>query len=95
MSLPVLSVDDPVPLAKQCLDRRIPDRPQLRREVEAWADRCNLEGQTVEWTFAKEEAEISSNGTIMTYKNLVEKPLRSDNYDRQAKRAIRLGTRRI
>ena len=43
-------------LSKQCLDRRIPDAPQLRREVLAWADRRNLEGRTVEWTFAKEAA---------------------------------------
>ena len=43
-------------LAKQCLDRRIPDEPQLRREVLAWADRRNFEGRTVEWTFAKEQA---------------------------------------
>ena len=43
-------------LAKQCLDRRIPNVPLMRREVLAWADRRNLEGRTVEWTFAKEQA---------------------------------------
>jgi len=43
-------------LAKQCLDRRIPDVPSMRREVLAWADRRNIEGRTVEWTFAKENA---------------------------------------
>jgi len=43
-------------LAKQCLDRRIPNVPLMRTEVRAWADRRNLEGRTVEWTFAKENA---------------------------------------
>ena len=43
-------------LVKQCLDRRIPDEPSMRTEVLAWADRRNLEGRTVEWTFAKEQA---------------------------------------
>jgi hypothetical protein len=43
-------------LSKQCLDRRIPDTPQLRREVLAWADRRNLEGCTVQWTFAHSAA---------------------------------------
>lgn len=43
-------------LAKQCLDRRIPHLPQMRREVLAWADRRNLEGRTVNWTFAAKDA---------------------------------------
>lgn len=45
-------------LAKQCLDRRISQVPQMRREVLAWADRRNLEGQTVNWTFAATDARI-------------------------------------
>ena len=43
-------------LSKQCLDRRIPDVAQLRREVLAWADTRNLEGRTVNWTFAQTDA---------------------------------------
>ena len=43
-------------LSKQCLDRRIPQVPQLRREVLAWADNRNLEGRTVNWTFAQTDA---------------------------------------
>jgi len=39
-------------LSQQCLDRSIPNTPQLRREVLAWADRRNLKGCTVHWTFA-------------------------------------------
>jgi len=45
-------------LSKQCLDRRIPTIKQLRREVLAWADRRNLEGRTVDWTFASTDARI-------------------------------------
>ena len=41
-------------LAKQCLDRRIPDVEQLRGEVLAWAQKRNRERRTVRWTFAKE-----------------------------------------
>lgn len=40
-------------LSKQCLDRRIPTVAQLRHEVLAWADRRNLEGRTINWTFAQ------------------------------------------
>ena len=45
-------------LAKQCLDRRIPTTPQLRRAVLAWTDRRNLEGQSVHWTFAPTNARV-------------------------------------
>jgi len=45
-------------LVKQCLDRRIPHLPQMKREVLAWADRRNLEGRTVNWTFAATDARI-------------------------------------
>lgn len=43
-------------LAKQCLDRRIPDIETLRNEVIAWADRRNLEHKTVDWKFSKNTA---------------------------------------
>lgn len=43
-------------LSKQCLDRRLPDVPRLRQEVLAWADNRNLEGRTVNWTFAQIDA---------------------------------------
>ncbi len=45
-------------LAKQCLDRRLPETPQVRREVLAWADQRNLDGTTVNWTFAATDARI-------------------------------------
>ena len=43
-------------LAQQCLDRRIPDFDTLQREVLAWADRRNLDRNTVNWTFSQADA---------------------------------------
>ena len=36
-------------LSRQCLDRRIPDQPVLRREVEAWQGQRNREAVRVDW----------------------------------------------
>lgn len=45
-------------LSKQCLDRRIPDRNTLRREVAAWeASRNNTESKVI-WRFTTENARI-------------------------------------
>jgi transposase len=38
-------------LASQCLNRRIPDRATLEREVTAWQRRRNLEGARIKWMF--------------------------------------------
>jgi hypothetical protein len=38
-------------LASQCLDRRIPDRATLEREVTAWQRRRNLAGARIKWMF--------------------------------------------
>jgi transposase len=38
-------------LASQCLDRRIPDRATLEREVAAWQHRRNVEGARIKWLF--------------------------------------------
>jgi hypothetical protein len=43
-------------LAKQCLDRRLPDLPALRREVLAWGKQRNQEKKTVEWKFSQPDA---------------------------------------
>ena len=43
-------------LSTQCLDRRIPNLPTLRREVLAWAARRNEDQTTVEWKFAQPDA---------------------------------------
>ena len=45
-------------LARQCLDRRIPDRESLRREVEAWQERRNRDAVHVNWRFTTENARI-------------------------------------
>ena len=45
-------------LARQCLDRRIPDIDTLDREVEAWARRRNDHGEPAEWRFTTEDARI-------------------------------------
>lgn len=38
-------------LARQCLDRRIPDLETLRDEVDAWTKDRNASGATIEWMF--------------------------------------------
>jgi hypothetical protein len=43
-------------LARQCLDRRIPDRETLEREVAAWEARRNTVQATVEWQFTTDKA---------------------------------------
>lgn len=43
-------------LARQCLDRRIPDRETLAREITAWQNRRNADGARVQWMFGIERA---------------------------------------
>jgi hypothetical protein len=43
-------------LSKQCLARRVPDLPSLRREVLAWADHRNQDRTTVNWKFSQDGA---------------------------------------
>ncbi len=45
-------------LARQCLDRRIPDRATLEREVAAWEAERNSFGAKVDWRFTTEDARI-------------------------------------
>ena len=45
-------------LSRQCLDRRIPDRETMQREVAAWQLRRNREAASVEWRFATADARI-------------------------------------
>jgi transposase len=45
-------------LARQCLDRRIPDRATLEREVAAWEVERNRPGGRVDWRFTTEDARI-------------------------------------
>jgi len=45
-------------LARQCLDRRIPDQDTLKREVAAWEERRNAQSRTIDWQFTTEDARI-------------------------------------
>lgn len=45
-------------LARQCLDRRIPDQKTLRFEAHAWTEHRNSANAKVKWRFSTEEARI-------------------------------------
>jgi hypothetical protein len=45
-------------LSSQCLDRRIPDKPTLVREVDAWVKSRNKHHATANWRFTTETARV-------------------------------------
>jgi len=45
-------------LTRQCLSRRIPDLPTMRREVGAWETGRNATASTVQWRFTTNDARI-------------------------------------
>jgi hypothetical protein len=45
-------------LARQCLDRRIPDAEALTREVAAWEQRRNAAGVKADWQFTTADARV-------------------------------------
>lgn len=45
-------------LAAQCLDRRLPDRATLAREVAAWEAERNAATRTIKWRFTTADARI-------------------------------------
>ena len=45
-------------LATQCLDRRIPDRATLIREVAAWQDNRNKRQAKADWQFSTNDARV-------------------------------------
>src|SRR5207248_2137479 len=45
-------------LARQCLDRRIPDLPALRREGQAWECQRNAAVVQVDWQFTTADARV-------------------------------------
>jgi len=45
-------------LVRQCLDRRIPDKESLSKEVKAWQDERNSEVVKVHWQFTTADARI-------------------------------------
>lgn len=56
-------------LSQQCLDRRIPDRNTLRRELNAWEQRRNDTASAMEWRFTTEDARIKLKHLYPTLKN--------------------------
>lgn len=45
-------------LARQCLNRRIPDMPAMRKEIEAWVKDRNRYTKPADWRFTTEDARI-------------------------------------
>ena len=45
-------------LSGQCLDRRIPDRETLTREIKAWEMRRNASPAPVKWRFTTDDARV-------------------------------------
>jgi hypothetical protein len=45
-------------LDRQCLNRRLPNRNTLAREVEAWQRRRNDEQRCIQWTFSRQDADL-------------------------------------
>jgi hypothetical protein len=58
-------------LARQCLDRRIPDRESLAEEVGAWEAERNAAESFIDWRFTTEEARIKLKHL---YPEIVEEP---------------------
>jgi hypothetical protein len=45
-------------LSSQCLDRRIPDKPSLTKEIDAWVRSRNASHATANWRFTTDTARI-------------------------------------
>ena len=45
-------------LSRQCLNRRMPDRPTLQHEISAWETQRNEAASTVNWRFTTADARI-------------------------------------
>jgi len=45
-------------LTRQCLDRRIPDKASLTREVTNWMHGRNVQRSTIDWRFTTPDARI-------------------------------------
>lgn len=54
-------------LSRQCLDRRIPDRETLKKEVSAWLKQRNLGASRVDWQFTAEDARIKLKKLYPTF----------------------------
>ena len=45
-------------LARQCLDRRIPDQQTLNQETRTWWDQRNRDAIRADWRFTTQDARI-------------------------------------
>jgi hypothetical protein len=54
-------------LAGQCLDRRLPDRDTLEREVAAWVAARNAAIRTIDWRFTTDDARIKLDHLYPTF----------------------------
>ncbi len=45
-------------LARQCIDRRLPDQETLKREINAWQNARNQKAIRVDWRFTTEDARV-------------------------------------
>ncbi len=63
-------------LARQCLDRRIPEREALAGEVEAWEAERNVAESSIDWRFISDEARIKLKHL---YPEIVEEPWHDPN----------------
>ena len=45
-------------LARQCLDRRIPDRTTLETKICAWTNNRNTAGAKINWRFSTDDARV-------------------------------------
>jgi transposase len=58
-------------LARQCLEKRIPDREALAGEVGAWEEERNATESSIDWRFTSDEARIKLKHL---YPEIVEEP---------------------
>ena len=56
-------------MARQCLDRRIPDQSVLRREVAAWQQQRNRDTIRVDWRFTTADARIKLKSLYPSIQN--------------------------
>ena len=56
-------------LARQCLNRRIPDRDTLVREVAAWEAARNADQTTVRWRFTTADARVKLKHLYPTHQS--------------------------
>jgi hypothetical protein len=66
-------------LARQCLDRRIPDQATLEREVAAWQKRRNDAGVKADWHFTTADARVKLKRLYPTIQPLPDNSAATDH----------------